>query len=311
MAYELRIESKKHASFLTTKSRNSELWLVNNKSLEDSVLGFAAKYRERYGVKLYALLIEGNQIQGPAFFPKLNRADFMRDFNSSVARAVPKYVRQFPGGHLWAKRYSCEFLPGAEDLENWFFSTVLKPVQDGLVEKISDYPGYNSFSDAIHGTHRTFKVLRLAEYNTAKRHGRKVHIKDFIDIVTLKYERLPGYEKLSKKEYAALMMKKLEEKRVSIVKDRLSKGLGFIGKDALLKLKPGALPPPHAGTPEEYRPKVLSISPKRKAKCDSWYLDICLTHKEASRRYRLGELNVKFPPGTYRPYSSSRAVGVT
>jgi hypothetical protein len=311
MGYHLRIESKDHASFLTTRSRNSELWFVNNKPLERAILAFAGKYRERYGVKLYALAIEGNHIQAPAFFPKLNRAHFMRDFNSSVARAVPRHVAQYAGGRFWGRRYSCEFLPGGDDLENWFFYTVLQPIQDGLVERISEYPGYNCFQDAIWGNKRTFKVVRWGEYNAARRHGAMVHIKDFTDIVTLQYERLPGYEHLSQKEYANLMIRKLEERRVTIVRERLSKGLGFVGRKSLLKVKPGALPRhTKTSTASDYRPRVLSVCPKRRAQCKAWYFSIYFEYKEASRRYRAGELSVQFPQGTYRPYCASHPPGM-
>jgi hypothetical protein len=86
MSYHPRIESGEISSYLTTRSRNSELWFVNNKGLEAAILSYAAKYRTRYEVKLYGLAIEGNHVQGPAHFPKSNRANFMRDFNSSIAR---------------------------------------------------------------------------------------------------------------------------------------------------------------------------------------------------------------------------------
>lgn len=303
MGYHPRIESNEYASLLTTRSRNSLLWFVNNGRLEHNILAFAAKYRERYGVKVYGLAIEGNHIQGPALFPNMNRASFMRDFNSSVARAVERLVPQYPGGGLWARRYSSEFLPGEEDVENWFFYTVLQAVQDGLVQKISEYPGYNCFHDAIYGIKRSFKVVRWTDYNAAKRHGADVNIKDYTDIVTLQYERLPGYEHLSQREYANLMMQKLEERRIAIVNDRLAKGLGFVGREALLRVEPGSAPR-HTKTSTAFdpRPRVLSVCPKRRAACKAWYFGKYFAYKDSSRRYRSGELNVEFPEGTYRPY---------
>jgi hypothetical protein len=307
VGYHIRIEHNKLSSLLTTRTRNSELWFINNKFLEEAILGFAARYRERYGVKLYALAIEGNHIHGAALFPKKNRADFMRDFNSSVARAVPRHECRYPGGRLWARRYSSEILPGREDIENWFFYTVLQPVQDGLVPKISEYPGYNCFKDAIYGNKRKFKVVRWAEYNAARRHGAEVNIKDYTEIVMLEYERLPGYENLSQKEYASLMMKKLEERRVEIVNARAAKGLGFVGRDALLKAKAGSLPQhTKISTATDHRPRVLSVCNKRRAKWKAWYFDRYFDYKEASKRYRAGQLDVKFPDGTYRPYCAYR-----
>jgi hypothetical protein len=86
MSYLPRIECSRVASFQTTRSRNSELWFVNNQALEHAILGYAAKYSNRYQVALYALAIEGNHVQMPAHFPNANRAHFMRDLNSSIAR---------------------------------------------------------------------------------------------------------------------------------------------------------------------------------------------------------------------------------
>ncbi len=302
MGYHPRIESKRLASFLTTRTRNSELWFVNNKPLEDAVLGYAAKYAERYEVKLYALAIEGNHTQGPAHFPKCNRAHFMRDLNSSIARAVKRLTPEYPGGRLWGRRYSAEFMPGDADIEDRFFYTVLQPVQDGLVEKISDYPGYNCFHDAIHGIKRKFKVLRIGAYNDAKRFNPKVAIQDYFDTVTLEYARLPGYEDLTQKEYAKLMQKKLEERRVKIVAERYQAGKGFAGKENLLKTARGAKPKStKTSSITSHRPRVLSICPERLQACKLWYFKIYFDYREASKRYRNGEDEVIFPDGTYKP----------
>lgn len=303
MGYHARIESRTLGSFLTTRSRNSELWFVNNKRLEESILGFAAKYSNRYSVKLFALAIEGNHIQGPALFPKANRSEFMRDFNSSVARAVPKFVKEYRGGRFWARRYSAEFLPSAEDIEEYFFYTVLQPIKDGLVEKLSDYPGYNCFHDAVYGVKRKFKVVRWAEYNSAKRFNSKISISDFVDEVTLQFERVPGYEHLTQDEYAKMMCKKFEERRKAIVEERRKRGLRIAGKRALLRKQPGKIPlKTKTSKPYEHRPRVLSVCNKRRAEYRAWYYRIFSEFKAASSKYRAGDLLAEFPEGTFRPY---------
>ena len=140
MSYHPRIECQDVASFQTTRARNSELWFVNNPELEEAILGYAARYATRHEIKMYALAIEGNHIQKVAHFPKANRAHFMRDFNSAVARAVPRFQPNYPGAYFWERRYSAEYLPGDADIEDRFFYAVLQPVQDGLVDDIADYP---------------------------------------------------------------------------------------------------------------------------------------------------------------------------
>lgn len=309
MGYHPRIESSEMGSFLTTRSRASELWFVNNPALEHAILGYAAKFSERYSVKIYALAIEGDHIQAPADFPLCNRAFFMRDFNSCVARAVQRYVSTYPGGRFWGRRYSSEFLPAGEDIEYRFFYTALQPVQDGLVERLSEYPWYNCFHDAIWGIERKYNMVRWAQYNAARRRNPRVSIKDYTDVVALRYERLPGYEHLTQKQYAHMMQKKLEEKRIAIVRERRQAGLGFAGRQALLKTIPGAKPRnTKTSTRYSYRPRVLSVCRERAKKVETWYFGVYAQYKDASRRYRSGELDVKFPAGTYMPPAVCRAI---
>lgn len=302
MGYHPRIESSEVSWLITTRSRNARLWFTNNAALEVGILGYAARYRERYEAKLYALAIEGNHIHGVMNFPLCNRADYMRDFNSSVARAVPRYVSRYEGGTFWARRYSAEILPAEEDIEEWFFYTVLQPVKDGLVERISDYPGYNCFHDAVHGITRTFKVINWGEYNAAKLRNPKVQVKDFVQMVTLRYERLPGYENLSQKEYASLMLRRLEERRQVLVRERKLAGLGFVGTERLRGAKPGAIPHrSKTSTRFSHRPRVLCACPQRRALYKSWYFSLIAEFHSASQRYRSGNLSVAFPDGMYRP----------
>ena len=300
MGYHPRIECSDVASFQTTRARNSELWFVNNRKLEEAILGYAARYSTRYEVKIYALAIEGNHIQKVAQFPKANRAHFMRDFNSAVARAVPRFQYQHPGGPLWERRYSAEYLPGDADIEDRFFYTVLQPVNDGLVDSVAEYPGYNCFEDAIRGTLRKCKVIRWKEYNDAKRWNPSVSIDAFTEICTLKYERLPGYDKLSQSEYEAMMRKKLKERTAEVLKKRAGKP--SFGAPRLQQTKPGSRPKStKRNGPRDHRPRILSKSPARRASGEAWYFSTYFEYRRCSRRYRAGDLFVEFPKGTYKP----------
>lgn len=300
MGYQPRIEAPDKANFLTTRTLHSKLWFVNNHRLERAILGYVAKFVKRYNVALYALAIEGNHIQGPALFPKGNRASFMRDLNSAVARAVPRETNH-PGGRFWARRYSNEFLPGAEDIKEYFFYTVLQPVQDGLVADIAEYPGYNCFKDAIWGRKKKFKVVRWAEYNRAVKKNQNPDIEDYTDTVTLEYTRLPGYEAMPQREYVRVMQEELRVRQAALVAER--KGQGFAGRAALQRTVPGALPQStKRSTIQSHRPRILCVCPKRRAEATAWYFDIYFRYKDASAAYRNGNRDVTFPPGTYPPH---------
>ena len=299
MGYHPRIESREVASFCTIRSRNSRLWLIRNPALEEAILGYLAKYGARYGVELYAFAIEGNHLHSLARYPGANRAAFKRDLNSSVARAVPRYVKDYEGGRFWGCRYSSEFVPAAQDIEERFFYTVLQVVQDGLVERISDYRGYNCFSDAVNGVKRKFKVVNWAAYNDRRRWDSKAKLRDFTEIVELQYARLPGYEGLSQRDYRQVMLRKLEARRQEIVARR---GMPALGAEALERIEVGAKPKSTKTSGRySHRPRVLCVCPKRRAEYLAWYFEIYYAYRESSKRFRAGELTVEFPPGTYRP----------
>ncbi len=303
MGYHPRIETSKIASHISCRTRNSRLWFVNNKNLEDTILGYVAKYTIKYEVKLYALALEGNHMHNVSKFPKANRADFTRESHSMIADAVKRNCSNYEPGSLWHRRYSSEFLPDADSIEEYLFYTALQPVHDGLVDKISEYPGYNFFNNAISGIKRKFKVFNRAKYNDQIRYGASANKQDFIDEFELVYERLPGYEDLTQAEYKKLMLEKLEKHRLKAIKKRQEKGKSAcLGRENLLKVKAGSRPKNTKTTGRfENRPRVLSPDNKVRHASKAWYFNIYFEYKECSAKYREGDLSVEFPPGTYKP----------
>jgi hypothetical protein len=193
-------------------------------------------------------------------------------------------------------------LPDPEDIEEYFFYTVLQPVKDGLVERISDYPGYNCFHDAIHGIERKFTVYKWAEFYNAARYNNKLTPNDFSEVVTLRYARIPGYDHLTQTEYAQLMKAKLEERRQKILSERREAGIGILGAQKLLRTAPGSIPRNTKRSDfQSYRPRVLSVSAARREEIKAWYFQIFFEYRHASARYRAGEPCVIFPEGTYKP----------
>ena len=303
MSQPLRIEAPELHSLLTTRTRSSELWFSNQQLFEKTTLGFLAKYQEKYQAELYAFVFQGNHYQSVARFPGENRACFMRDLNSIIARVANSLIPGRPErGSLWGRRYSEEKLPNPEDIEEYFFYCALQAVHAGLCEHPFQYPGYNSFHDAVSGKKRTFEVVDRAGYNERLRWDRRAKIKDFTKKVTLKYRRLPGYEGLSQADYKAMMLEKLEQRRKKLVAERKAEGLGFIGRRALLAQAPGALPKKtKTSTRTSHRPLVLTKDRETRRAILSWYFAIKAAHLEASRKFRQGIIDVIFPPFTYRP----------
>jgi hypothetical protein len=303
MGYHPRIETSEMTSHINSRTRLSELWFINNKKLEENILGIYAKYTNKHKVTLYALGIEGNHIHQSAKFPKANRADYTRDTNSMIASAVDRHCEDFPGGNLWARRYSVEFMDHKDDIEKNFFYIALQAVNDGLVDKISDYDGYNFFNDAISGIKRKYKILNRTKYYAACRFGAKVNEKDYTEEYEIVYERLPGYENLTQAEYKKLMLEKLETHRIAVLKERAESGkTASLGKEKLKK-KPAGSKPRKTKTIGRFghRPRTLSLCKTRRKATNGWYFNFYFEYKKASALYRKGVTDVEFPPGSYKP----------
>jgi REP element-mobilizing transposase RayT len=302
MAQDLSIEYPDDVVFITTRTIGSKLWFVNNPPLEEKIKAFLAKYANEYGALLYAFVLVGNHIHIEAKFPQRNRSAFIRDFNSMVARLVNTHCDTFIDGRLWARRARTQVVPNDEDVLHWFFYAALNPVSSGLVERISDYPSYNSFSDAIAGITQTYKLVDWTDYNNRRRYNSKLTIKECTHSYELRYERLPGYEDMSRQEYKKLMLTELEKRRVEAVEKRRLAGKGFAGEKALKATVPGSCPhSTKTSMRHSRRPLVLTLCKVTRAQFLEQYFNLLRWYKDASKQFRGGELLVEFPPRTYRP----------
>lgn len=301
MAQPLSIENKDEVYLITTRTAGSRLWLMNNLYLESLILGILGKYQEVYGVVLYAFVVMGNHYHLIARFPNCNRAAFMRDFNSSVARLVGRVVGECGRRSIWARRYAHQVLPNPEDVRHWFYYVALNPVSSGLVSNISDYPSYNSFYDAANFKTRRVTWIDWSKYQIAKRH-RDVKPEQFQKEYTLTFSKLPGDEQISNETYTSELINELRERQADLVKERLSQGKGFLGKDKIKSQSIGAKPK-STKTSERasFRPLVLTLCKETKKTYLQMYFAIQDAFLEASHSFRNGDRGAIFPTGTYPP----------
>ncbi len=308
MTQQLRIERPQVVYLMTTRTRNSELWFVNNSALHGRIAGLLAKLQARFNAKLYGFVIQGNHYHLLASFPwckkpKKKRADFMRDFNSGIQKILKYTTDYYPGGTLCERRFADQVVPLNGDIEDRVFYCALQAVHAGLCPRMSDYPGYNSFSDAAAGIIRKFQVVDWTEYHNKLRWDPEARVQDFTTTYTLKYERIPGYESLSRKDYQRLMLEKLEERRQGILEKRKAEGkLGFPSLESIRSVKPGTRPKTtKKSTRYSFRPLILTACKETKKAYLEFYFAVKEAYAEASEKYRNGDRSVVFPPGTFLP----------
>ncbi len=308
MGQPLKIEDAEKTFFITIRTMSSRLWFLHNKKLEQAILAYLARYLEMYSVIAYGFILMGNHYHLIARFPKKNKRDFCKAFNSMIAKLTEQYVSGFDG-KLWARRFSDSILPNSEDIEHYFFYMALNPVSSGVTRNIRKYSQYNSFFDAATRTKREFEVFEKSAFNEAIRRGKKVDRQDFTKRYTLQFEKLPGYESLAVGEYRNMLLKKLEQKSHLLVREKLQLGHGF-ADEAKDLVRVGARPrKTKTGSRDSFRPVILCLCSETKKLFLDWYFTIKAKFKEASNKYRAGDLMVEFPIGTYKPLLS--AVGTS
>lgn len=301
MGYHPRIEHPRYARFYTNRTRNCELWFINNRPLHDEILGYFAKNMQRYNGTTYGIAIHGDHIHHLSQFPDNNASRFSQVFNHCVSISTKRRTK-FEGGNLFARRYSGEYVPENIDIEEYFFYIVLQPVLDGLVDNIFDYPGYNCFIDAITGRKRTWRLTDWAAYNSAERHNKNIRIEDYIYEWELEFARLPGYEDWPQEKYRQYMYRQLKERTEEIKQERKAAGKKFLGIQKVKATVPGTKAMnPKLSHRQSVRPRVLCSNPKVHHEMMTWYFEVYYQYKEASEDYRAGNLDAVFPPGTYRP----------
>lgn len=288
--------------FLTSRTMLSRLWFVPKKAFHDFFISALARYQEIHKVELYAFVLMENHWHGVARFPNNNRAAFMRDLNSMIARALPHFVKEFKGGKLWARPYRFQIIPRDVDVAEWFLYTVLNPVSSGVVENPTSLGRANALTVIREGESRVCPWFHRSKYNNAARKNPTTNPKKYYTYHTLKVSRLPGNES----ERFELYLNKIEElvrqRKQTLIKNRKDAKRGFLGERTLASRRPGRQPLfTKTSRRYSYNPLVLCGCSRTRKKYIDWYLDIYSVYKAASARFRAGEQEVSFPPCTYLP----------
>jgi len=304
MSQPLRIDYPEGmSSFVTRRFRNSQLAYANNKGLEARVLGSLGKYLEKYEAKIYAFTIFGSHDHPMMKFKPQTKSHFFRDLGARTAEAVKKYIPNFGTGAVFEKRPSEQAI--TEDKESHLerlMYTIMQPIQAGLCKNLSDYPGFNSYKYIVSGKPLEVEFFNGSDFRRAKRKNKHVDPSLFIEKHEIKFERIPGYEHLSQKEYGNLIQAEYEKRRTKIIKELEAKGHVWPSPASLRRTKStNCAKNPKRSTRETKRPLVLSVCMERRSEFLNYYFSILTAFKKASKSYLLGNRNAVFPEGTCIP----------
>lgn len=300
----LRIEGSKYLQLITVKTQGNALWFVNNKSLEQQILTYLARYASIYQVRLYAFVLMGNHYHLLAKFKMRNQAQFMQQLNARIAELVRTLVKDHPGGSVLKHHYSAQYIPLDADILKYFLYCAGQAVSSGLAQSVKAYPGYNSYQSAVRRESCTYRWIDRAGYNRAKRGSLEVVEEDYAIYYELKYELLPGLEKLTPEAYHQELTQDLRVYLKECLRVNAERGVKYPNISKLYEVKPGAQPrTTKTSHRNSYRPLVLCACASTKNRVLEWYFEIFYEYKAAIASFITGRMNVSFPEGTYRPFS--------
>ena len=268
MSQPLRIDYPEgHSSFVTRRFRNSQLLYVNNSNIEHRVLGSLGKYLAKYDAKIFAFTIFGSHDHPMLQFKPKTKSAFFRDLGARTAEAIKKHIPEFGTGSVFEKRPSEQAVTDDKEshLDRLMY-TILQPIQAGFCKNLSDYPGFNSYQYIISGKPLKVEFFNGAEYNKAKRRNKNADPADYTEHYEIIFEKIPGCENMSQKEYSKLIQEEYNKRRETIINEFDAQGHIWPSPESLKRAKSTDFAKkPKRSTRESKRPLVLSLCMERRA----------------------------------------------
>jgi putative transposase len=297
-------------AIMVTRRCTQRQFLLRPEPVVNEVLTFclvlAAK---RYGIEIFSLVFLSNHVHLGIVDPRGHLPKFMAHFVSLSARALNVHHKR--GESLWGPgSYSAVTLASREDVLNKIAYMIVNPVEAGLVEAPEVWPGLISTPAdlcrrELVARRPTFFFRQdkdedeedgRASTKARRRYpARQLQPQE----VRLKLSRPPGLEDLNDDGVRDLVAERVAAKIAEIHSTRLDQGrVCYLGADAVRLQRPTDTP--GSSMPSfDLNPRLACRDRWRRVQLLQDLVEFWQAHREASVRFRAGERNVHFPPGTY------------
>jgi putative transposase len=247
-------------------------------------LGLAAKHANVH--VLFTVAMSNHHHTG-IHDPDGNFPRFIEHFHGLLARCQNAHLGRFEG--LWSSEpTSVVRLVEPNDVLDKMVYAFTNPAAADLVDRIEEWPGASSFQATLTGG----PIVATRPAHFFRDDG------DMPELVSLPVHRPPGFQDLSREEWANLVEHSVRTKEDSERERRIAKGIGVLGRQRILNQKPFDCPKTH-------EPR-FQMSPRVAAK-NKWARIETLRrnrgfierYREAFLRHVAGVADVIFPFGTY------------
>ena len=285
----LRNKDPEAIHLLTNRTEQAELLMIPTPEAVDIIGGVIGRYQKLHRVEIYELKILSNHYHMLASQPDGEIWKFMTDVNREIAKRINKLNNR--EGRFWGGRYKDQVVLEESDQLKAYAYIKTNATHHSLVEKPEDWPGLSSYNCQGKG----FPFLNNSAYFFAKLRDKNTLKEDFTSYYNIEISELPCLKKFSANECKTLKSTQVRE-RLEEIYEKNQKG--FLGVERLLSQAFGAKPKnvKKSSKGAFYSGSALAIRAAREL-----YKELCSAYKEASERFRLGELEVEFPDFTFKP----------
>jgi REP element-mobilizing transposase RayT len=274
------------STYLITHRVSERRFFLRPSKLLNAIINYLlAVVSERYGVLLHAVCVLSNHLHIVLTDPHARLPEFQRDLDSLAARAINCLLGRW--GPLFERdALSVVCLETPADVLDKMVYVLANPVAAGLVRRGREWPGVWSEPRLVGG--EGVVLDRPKEF--FRQDG------PLPASARLRLHRPPGFE--NDPGFVGTLLQALEAKEDRDAAELGASGRSFMGVARVLAQKwygRPASPDPRRGL----NPRVACRNKWKRIEALRRLRQFCSDYRDALEKWRAGQRNVTFPPGTY------------
>jgi putative transposase len=277
-------------------------------SIPNIIGGCLSRAVEKFGVQLYACIWMSNHGHLLLRAPNSNLPEFMTYLNGQIAVEVNRFLGRTH--HLWGRRYSAAPVLD-EEMELDLLAYVLtNPQNAGLTNSIENWPGLSSASFFLKNQKERFLRFDRTAWHE---HGRPMNIAPFLSTTQLEHAVLPQLEPLAidalREKISQLIRNRMKKQRPR--KDTIAENnhKSAPSESISRQLKNRAVIPTDRPQSPARSPQPLCHTTKSALheRYKEWDRAFRVAYEDSAEKYKNGNIDVEFPPGSFAPSNSPAA----
>lgn len=271
--------------------------------LNEAVVGALARARELHPVDVIAVVVLSNHYHLLLWTPDAKTlADFMAYFKQKLGKEVNRL--QGRKGPVWDGRYTA--IPVSDEPEaqiDRLDYLLAHGAKEDLVPRPEHWPGVHCARELLAGEPlRGVWFDRTAE-GKARRRGEKVTRYTHAESYELEFAKLPCWSKLDDATYRRRIAERLEQIQERIDARRRADRVRLSSAQVCAKRirRQNPFDRPEEPKLRRHRPLIHAVRRKVREDFRQAYGLFLAAYRVASERFRAGDREVQFPPGSFPP----------